>query len=142
MAVRMIARGRHLSTGLILWSAALLLGIADLLAAAGLQDGHRRTAAFLVAAVAGFLLGTALLRGVGSLVARVRIRQALSAHREAGAAADAGAVHADAVHADAGAVHAGAVHADAVHADAVHAEAARGIAQIEAFLAEHHPHGA
>ena len=113
MATRMIARGRHVSTVLLLWSAALLLGVADLLAA-GVVPGNERTlrvVALIVAGVAGFMIGTTLLRGLGSLVAYVRIRQAIKAHRE-------------------------------LAERQLHTEAERGIAQIEAFLATQQSHGA
>ena len=111
MATRMIARGRHLSTAVLVWSAAGLLGLGDLAAVSTHGDaGAARTTAFALAIAAGFLLGTALLRGIGSLVARFRIRQAMSAHRS-------------------------------VTTAQLKAEADRGIAQIEAFLADQHSRG-
>jgi hypothetical protein len=113
MASRMIARGRHVSTALLLWCAAVLLGVADVLAS-GVVPGRpdaTRTTALVLAGVAGFMIGTTLLRGLGSLVAYVRIRQAMRAH---------------------------AVPGD----EQLHAEAQRGIEEIEAFLAEQHSHGA
>jgi ABC-type Na+ efflux pump permease subunit len=111
MTVRMIARGRHVSTVALVWAAAFLLVVADVLALAGDGVGRLGMAAFVVATVAGFLVGTALLRGLGSLVARIRISQALAAHGHAEAAL-------------------------------IRREVALGIAQIEAFLAEQHTHGA
>ena len=113
MASRMLARGRHLSTAALVWVGVLLLGLADACAVAyahGSPAGAR-LASVALAAGAGFLLGTAALRVVGSVVARVRIRQALGA-REAATTVQ------------------------------VTAEVTRGIAQIEAFLAEQQSHGA
>ena len=109
MTLRMIARGRHLSSAVLVWSSALLMCLADGLALASIHGtpGALRVAALAVATLAGFLLGTALLRAIGSLVAHVRIRQALAAH-------------------------------DAATAAHMTSEVARGIAQIEAFLAEQH----
>jgi hypothetical protein len=106
----MIAHGRRVSTVSLVWAAALLLVVADVLALAGDAEGRLRTAAFVVATVAGFLVGTALLRGLGSLIARIRIAQALATYRRT---------------------------ADVE----LEREATRGIAQIEAFLAEQHTHG-
>ena len=113
MASRMIARGRHLTTATLVWGGAVLLGLADACAVAYAHGSPAgvRLASVALGAAAGFLLGTAGLRGVGSVVARVRIRQALAA-REAATTAQ------------------------------VSTEVARGIPQIEAFLAEQHSHGA
>ena len=85
MASRMIARGRHLSTAALVWVGALLLGLADACAVAYTHGspGGVRLASVALAVAAGFLLGTAALRGVGSLIARVRIRQALAAREAA-----------------------------------------------------------
>jgi hypothetical protein len=112
MASWMIARGRRVSTAILLWTAAVLLAVADGLAASSVRvssDGLR-IAALVVAGGAGFLIGTTLLRGLGSVVAYVRIRRAMRAHRLLALAN-------------------------------VHQEAMRGIAQIEAFLAEQQSHG-
>lgn len=113
MTHRMIARGRHISTAVLVWSSAILMGLADAVAIASVRSASPalRPTSFGLAIVAGFLLGTAILRGVGSLVARVRIRQALAAH-------------------------------DAAATATVNSEVSRGIAQIEAFLAEQHSRGA
>jgi hypothetical protein len=113
MASRLIARGRHVQTALLLWSAAVLLGVTDLLASGAVPGppAALRPAALVLAGIAGFMIGTTLLRGLGSLVAYVRIRQALHAHC-------------------------------VLAAEQLHAEARRGIEQIEAFLAEQQSHGA
>ncbi|MCU1678877.1 MAG: hypothetical protein JWM93_3635 [Frankiales bacterium] len=113
MAMRMIARGRHISSVALLWAAAAFLSVADVLAVRARDSGASgpRTAALAVAMVGGFLLGTAVLRGIGSLVAHIRIRQAMDAHRD-------------------------------LVSRQLHAEAERGIEQIEAFLAEQHSRGA
>ncbi|MDQ1683032.1 MAG: hypothetical protein QOH99_1573 [Frankiaceae bacterium] len=113
MAHRMIARGRHVSTAVLLWSSATLMALADAFATASVHSTLTalRPASLALAIAAGFLLGTAILRGVGSLVARVRIRQALAAY-------------------------------DSAITGQVDAEVTRGIAQLEAFLAEQHSRGA
>ena len=113
MTHRMIARGRHISTAVLVWSSAVLMGLADAVAMASVHGASPalRPASFGLAIVAGFLLGTAILRGVGSLVAHVRIRQALAAH-------------------------------DAAARVTIDSEVMRGIAQIEVFLAEQHSRGA
>ena len=111
MAIRMIARGRHIGTATLLWVAALLLVVAQVFAVTADGRASWRLAALAVSALAGVMIGMCILRGIGSVVAQVRIRRALR-------------------------------HGAAPSALQVRAEAQRGIAQIEAFLAQQQSHGA
>lgn len=119
MGQRLLARGRRISTAALLWSAAITLGVADLLAAdvlAGPRDTYR-SVALVLACAAGVLLGVALMRGIGSLVAWFRIRRALRPRARSAATSAADAL--------------------------ITAEAQRGITEIEAFLAaQRHRRGA